>query len=175
MPAMMTYRRTLALEVGGFRSRDVLAISEDYEFHIRLAARARSWRPVTRSLVVKRLRSESLSARHALECQTCTGLAVELLAPELPARYRQVLSEKVARTVGPLLDMGATEEAARAARLARKLGPPRFPDRPVGFRMLARATTQETAERLSRVYRRMLPAGIRARLGWREGAVPSTA
>jgi hypothetical protein len=175
MPAMITYRRALALEVGGFRSREVLPIAEDYEFHIRLAARARKWRPVPRSLVIKRLRSESLSARHALECLTCTSAAAEMLSRELPTKYRQALSEKVATTVGPLYAIGATAEAARAARLARKLGPPRFPDRPLGFRVLARTTTQETAERLGQVYRRLLPAALRERIGYRADVAAKTA
>ena len=162
-----TARRSLVLQVGGFRTRDVLAQSEDFEFHLRLAASARDrYAVIPRSLVIQRLRPGSHSSDERVVWDSASS-AVRLLAAELPAKYRQDLSDAAARIASRLFEMDAIAEARVAARLARELGPPRFPNRPAAYRMFASVFGQSAAERVGRIYRQLLPDSVRRALAAR--------
>lgn len=159
-----TARRALVMRVGGFRTRDVLAQSEDFEFHLRLAGAAGDrYAVIPRSLVIQRLRPGSHSSNERVVWDSASS-AVRLLATELPRKYRQDLSDAAARIASRLFEIGAVPEGRRAARLARDLGRPRFPNRPAGYRMLASVFGQAAAEGIGRVYRRLLPDGVRRTL-----------
>jgi hypothetical protein len=166
-----TFRRELGLRIGGFRTRSVLAQSEDFDFHVRLAAAARRWTAIPRPLIVQRLRAGSHS-RDTVACWTSASAAIELLSGQLPLQYRQGLSDAAGRVAAKLFDLGADAEALHACRVARRLGSPRFADRPLGYRMLAAVTGQATAERAGRLYRRLMPDGVRRALRRAEPTTP---
>jgi hypothetical protein len=157
-----TFRRGLALEIGGFRPREVLAQSEDFDFHIRLAAAARSYAVVSRPLIIQRLRSGSHSAD--LEaCWTSAVRAVELLADTLPAQYRIDAADAAARLGSELYAIRSPSHAREAFRLARRLGPARFLHRPRGYRLVAQLLGPSAAEWVGATYRRIIPERLRRR------------
>lgn len=152
-----TFRRTLGVAIGGFRSRELLRQSEDFDFHIRLAAAASSWEVVDQSLVIQRLRAGSHSADHVQVWSSATK-AIQLLVDDLPGEYRQELSEAAARVGSRLFELHARPEARLAFRLARTLGRPRFLHRSREYRLTARILGPEIAEwtgRLLQALRRL--------------------
>jgi glycosyltransferase involved in cell wall biosynthesis len=158
-----TFRRALALEIGGFRPREILAQSEDFDFHIRLAAAARSYTVVSRPLIIQRLRSGSHSA-DLESCWTSALRSVELLADTLPPQYRVDAADAAARIGSELYAINSRSQARAAFRLADSLGPARFLHRPRGYRMVARLLGPGAAEWVAAAYRRIIPKGVRASL-----------
>lgn len=155
-----TFRRTLGLEVGGFRPRDVLAQSEDFDFHIRLAAAARRFVVIDRPLIIQRLRSGSHSADME-SCWTSAVRATELLAGTLPERYRTDVADAAARFGSELYAMGSHAHARKAFAVARRIGPARFRHRPRHYRFVARLLGAGVAEWLATAYRGAVPAFLR--------------
>ena len=159
-----TSRRSLALSIGGFRTREILRQSEDFDFHLRLAAAAGNrYVVIPESLVIQRLRSGS----HSSDTRAVWVSAAESLrslGTELPARYRQDLSDASARIASRLFEIGASIEARATAAHARKLGRPRFPNRPFAYRVAAAVLGQAAAEGIGRAYRRVLPDRFRRSL-----------
>lgn len=157
-----TFRRELALSVGGFRTRDVLSQSEDFDFHIRLAAAAKSFVVITRPLIIQRLRAGSHSAD--MESVWASAVrAVELLAETLPSHYRVDAADAAARFGSELYAIDSHADARRAFRLARRLGPARFRHRSRSYRGLARLIGPSAAEWIGTVYRRLIPERVRRR------------
>jgi GT2 family glycosyltransferase len=156
-----TSRRSLVMAIGGFRTREILPQSEDFDFHIRLAAAAGDrYAVVPESLVIQRLRSGSHSSDRR-SVWTSAIAAIRLLADELPHRYRQDLSDAAARFASRLFALGEVADGRAAARFARDLGRPRFANRPAAYRLIARVLGQSAAERVGRAYRRLRPAPLR--------------
>jgi glycosyltransferase involved in cell wall biosynthesis len=155
-----TFRRTLGLEVGGFRPRDVLAQSEDFDFHIRLAAAARRFVVIDRPLIIQRLRAGSHSADMEA-CWTSAVRATELLADALPARYRTDVADAAARFGSELYAIGSRQHARKAFDVARRVGPARFSHRPRHYRLVARLLGAGVAEWLATAYRGVIPAALR--------------
>lgn len=143
-----TYRRELGMSIGGFAGQELLAQSEDFHFHIRLAASARSWRVIPRSLVIQRLRAGSHSSDQV--SVWVSGLrAVELLTGELSQTYRADLADAAARIGSRLFALGARRDARLAFQLARWIAQPTFRHRSRSYRIVAQLLGQETAERVS--------------------------
>lgn len=157
-----TVRREAALAAGGYR--ESLRQSEDFDFHVRVAALARGVAAVDEPLIEKRNRPDSYSGREQGAVWTCAVEAVRLLAGELPARYRGDLAEKAA-VAGSMLYRRGDVPAARAAfALARELGRPAYSHQRGGYRLVARALGPEAAEWLGARYRRLLPEPVRRTL-----------
>jgi glycosyltransferase involved in cell wall biosynthesis len=156
-----TYRRTFLEQVGGYRVG--LWQSEDYDFHIRLAARHPHYTVIPESLVLIRDRPASRSKKQ-VEVYTSALQALQSLANELPARYRPDLAVAAASAGTKLYALGARQTARQGFRMARKLGPPDFGDRPTLYRLLARYFGQEFGEFLGCSYRALFPASWRAGL-----------
>jgi glycosyltransferase involved in cell wall biosynthesis len=159
-----TYRVALARRLGGYLTRDVLTQSEDFHFHVRLAAAAETYTFLTEPLITQRIRAGSSSSDRRA-CWTSAAAAVEMLSRELPRSYEQDLSDASARIAAQLYQLRVWDDADAASRQARKLGRPNFHDRPLHYRLLARALGQPVAERAGRVYRRLLPPAMRRVLG----------
>jgi len=157
-----TFRRALALAIGGFRSREVLAQSEDFDFHIRLAAAARDYTVIDRPLIIQRLRLNSHSADME-SCWTSAVRAIELLANTLPPQYRGDAADAAARVGSELYAIRSRSHAREAFRLSRRLGPARFRHRPRGYRVVARLLGPTAAEWVAATYRRMIPERVRRR------------
>lgn len=157
-----TFRRALAIEVGGFRPREVLAQSEDFDFHIRLAAAAKSVAVIPRSLIIQRLRSGSHSADMEA-CWTSAVRAIELLSETLPPQYRVDTADAAARVGSELYAIHAAVEARCAFRLARRIASPRYLHRSRGYRVVAKLFGPGLAEWVSTSYRRLVPER------WRRG------
>ena len=158
-----TFRRSLALGIGGFRTREILAQSEDFDFHIRLAAAARSFTVISRPLIIQRLRSGSHSA-DLESCWTSAVRAIELLADGLPSKYRTDAADAAARVGSELYAIRSRSHARGAFRLARRLGPARFLHRPRGYRVIARLFGPGAAEWIAATYRRIVPERLRRRV-----------
>jgi glycosyltransferase involved in cell wall biosynthesis len=140
-----TFRRELALRIGAFRTREVLQQSEDFDFHIRLAAAAQSRAVIRRPLIVQRLRADSHSA-DLKSCWTSARDAIALLSKDLPDTYQSDLASASARVGSELFAIGEHADARNAYRLARRLGAPSFLHRPASYRIVARIFGQEAAE-----------------------------
>jgi glycosyltransferase involved in cell wall biosynthesis len=156
-----TYRRDAIRRVGGYR--EGLSQSEDFDFHVRLAASGISFVIIDRPLVHIRVRTESRSQNH-LEVWLDALQAIELLAAELPARYRQDLAERCAGAGMMLHHLHAHEASRRAFDLARELGAPSYSGRPPAYRFVAGAFSPFLAETLASMYRAMLPIVLRKSL-----------
>jgi len=156
----------LVAALGGYR--ETLWQSEDFDFHIRLAASGIRYTIVDEPLVIQRIRNESRSQNH---CEAAVGMveSLRLLDAELPARYRPALAERAARAGSVLFRAGAESDASTAFNLAAALGHPTFAHERRLYRVLARAFGPERAERAGSLYRDLLPHAMRHRLaeaGW---------
>ena len=157
-----TFRRELALSVGGFRPREVLAQSEDFDFHIRLAAAAKSFVVITRPLIIQRLRAGSHSADMDSVWMSAVR-AIELLSESLPTKYRTDAADAAARVGSELYAIRSRRHAREAFALARQLGPPRYRHRPRVYRIVAQLIGPTAAEWVGETYRRVIPEGLRRR------------
>lgn len=165
LPAAGTYRRRAVLAVGGYR--ESLWQSEDFDFHVRLAASGITYAVVLEPLVTFRVRPHGRSQRR-VEVWTSAVAAIEQLAGELPTGYRPDLAEAAARAGSQLFRLGARSEARRAFKLAKRLGPPTFAGQRRLYRTLARRVGPAMAEYAGGAYRK-LPGAWREYLasrGW---------
>ena len=156
-----TYRRDLLLELGGYR--EALWQAEDYDFHIRLAARGVRYRLVDTALVTIRVRSEGRSSNQR-EVWSSALQALKLQATELPTAYSNELAEMAAYVGSQLFKLGARHTAGEAFQLAYSLGPPTYVRQRRSYRLLAGALGPEAAEWISASYRRLLPEPLRRAL-----------
>lgn len=156
-----TYRRTLVDALGGYRAS--LWQSEDYDFHVRLAARQPIYRLLFDPLVHIRLRPESRSQNFS-EVWKCRLDALTLLGAELPPFYRGELSEAATRVGSELFRLGEREEARRAFDLAVHFGPPQFQNQQRLYRLIARGLGPQTAEWVGSFYRHVLPSKVREKI-----------
>lgn len=159
-----TYRRCAVLAVGGYR--EALWQSEDWEFHVRLAACGITYQIISEPLVMQRVRAGSRS-QNQQEVFNSAVQGIALLAEELPARYRPELSDAAARAGMSLYRIGAHADARGAFSLARKLGRPKLRGEHSFYRLAASLIGLEGAERAGSVYRRLVPASVR---GWTRSA-----
>ncbi len=54
VPSCATYKKSIAMEVKGFQSRFEFPVSEDYDFHLRLATKVQSHTVIAKDLVLQR-------------------------------------------------------------------------------------------------------------------------
>jgi glycosyltransferase involved in cell wall biosynthesis len=161
-----TYLRDRVMAVGGYRV--ALWQSEDFDFHVRLALSGLSYAVVPEPLVTIRVRAAGRS-QDRVQTWGCIVNAVEALVAEVPAWYRRDLADTAARAGSALYKLGARGEARRAFALAKRLGPPTFQSERRFYRVLARSLGPQAVERISSVYRGLMPIGVRAFLssrGW---------
>jgi hypothetical protein len=156
-----TYRRSHLLAIGGYRMD--LAQSEDWEFHIRLAASGIDYTLLSEPLVLQRLRDGGRHHQSVDVWVSCCD-AVIGLADQLPRRYRPDLADAAARAGSHLFALGARAHARKAFELAERLGPSRCAHQRPIYRVLAHAVGFETAERLALAYRHILPSELRAHI-----------
>jgi len=161
-----TYRREAVQAIGGYRTS--LWQSEDFDFHVRLAASGPKYAVITDPLVIIRVRP---GGRSRNQVQTWSGYveAIANLANELPRSYRSDLADAAGRAGSTLFKLGARAEASAAFKLAGWLGPPRFSSQRPLYRALVSSVGFERTEQLAQAYRNVLPAGLRAYIGGRRG------
>lgn len=149
-PLATTIRRETARLAGPWTG--ALRQSEDYYYHVRLAAAAASYVAIQEPLVAKRNRGGSHS-HDLVAVWTEAVRAIEMLSTELPSRYRPDLADAAARAGGHLFKLGARTEARRAFGVALQLGPPSFAAARRLYRTVARTFGPMTAEYLGAAYR----------------------
>lgn len=152
-------RRVSALAIGGYR--ETLRQSEDFDYHVRLAASGIRWAVIPEALVVRRTRLSSYSSQAWPDVWVSLVEAARHLACELPPRYRPDLADAATRAGAHLFRLGARRDAREAFALAVTLGLPACRDRPWMYRWLARSAGLEFAESLAAAYRTVIPEGIR--------------
>jgi len=158
LPSAATCRTSLLRKVGGYP--EDLPQSEDFLFHVRIAAQAPQIRAITESLVIKRSHPGNRS-RDQVEVWHCTLKAVLMLTMELPERYVRDLAEAAARVGSVLFSMGDLEGARKAFRAATALGPAQHFHRSPVFRWLARMLGQEPAEHFGSLYGKLAPTKLK--------------
>jgi glycosyltransferase involved in cell wall biosynthesis len=164
LPASGSYRRNNLLEVGGYC--EGLWQSEDWEFHVRLAASGLQYVVIDEPLVGIRLRNKSRS-QNRIEVWRDAVRAVSSLAQELPLQYRNDLANAAVRFGAALFQLGDKEQARVAFKLAWEIGPPSLDRQKKLYRILAKTLGFEWAEYASSLYRRMLPEKFRQFMGAR--------
>jgi hypothetical protein len=156
-----TYLKSTIESIGGYRSD--LWQSEDYDFHIRLAAAHPSVAIIDEPLVHIRLRPDSRSQKQT-EVWTSAVQAIAQLSDELPSTYRLDLAEAAAKAGSMLFRNGDKAAARQAFVLAKRLGPPAYLREQEPYRFIARNFGQELAERLGALYRLCLPETLRRQM-----------
>lgn len=158
LAAAATYRKASVLAIGGYR--ETLLHSEDYDFGVRLAASGIRYKILLEPLVIKLLRSESYSQN---QVAAAAGMAesIRMLATEIPSQYHPDLVERLAGIGVNFYKQGETARARWVFGLVNELGTPRFIYQRAPYRVLARTIGPENAERLSAIYRRVLPESVR--------------
>jgi glycosyltransferase involved in cell wall biosynthesis len=154
-----TYRRNLVESLGGYR--EGVWQSEDWDFHVRLAAARPRFTTIRKSLVAIDVRLAGRSQRRS-EVWSSQLDAISVLARELPPGVHGELAEAAAHASGELFRLGERERAARGFDLATGLGDPKYSGRPQFYRVLASLVSPLFAERISESYRRFVPARLRA-------------
>jgi GT2 family glycosyltransferase len=145
-----TYRRENVLAIGGYREQ--LWQSEDYDFHVRLAASGIRYEIIDEPLVRIRIRTDSRS-QNRVEVWTSALDAIRFLANELDPQYKPDLAEKAVQVGSILFKAGAREEARLAFRTAQELGPPTYNQQRRLYGLVARSLGPEAAERFGQLYR----------------------
>jgi glycosyltransferase involved in cell wall biosynthesis len=163
-----TYRRDAVLSIGGYR--ESLWQSEDFDFHVRLAARSVRFRLVPEPLVRIRLHAKSRS-RKVIEVWESDLDMVNLLSNELESHYHPDLAELASIAAAHLFRAGRFRSARRGFALARRLGPPIFQGRPRAYKFIATYACPEVAEVLGGFWRVLFPERLRRHL--RECGLPS--
>jgi glycosyltransferase involved in cell wall biosynthesis len=156
-----TYRRSCVVAIGGYREQ--LWQSEDFDFHIRLAASGVSYKIIREPLVIIRLRASGRS-RNQVEVWASAVEAITFLSKELPSDYYPILAEKAAYCGSVLFRLGAHTVARKAFQLAHELGPPTFRGRRALYRGMAKLFGPLVAERMGSLCRRVLPEWVRRHL-----------
>jgi len=166
LPACGTYRREVVLQMDGYRE-DIWQ-SEDYDFHIRLAARGVCYEIIPDSLILQRVRPSGRS-QNQVEVWSSAIKAIRMLSEELPPKYLRDLADAAAKAGSILFRIGARKSAREAFRLAYALGRPPFSHARRLYRGVAKIVGVEMAEYASTFYRRFVPLKIRRYLvekGW---------
>lgn len=153
-----TYRRSLIHSLGGYRT--ALWQSEDFDFHVRLAAKGIRYGLIDEALVHIRIRPESRS-QNQNEVWVYRLRGLRLLISELDAKYQPAIAEAAVGIGSKLFQIGARTEAHEAFQLAQEVGPPRFEQQAAFYRYIAKCFGPETAEWMGLIYRRMLPTPLR--------------
>ena len=162
-----TLRREVGLRIDGFRTREVLPLCEDFDFHVRLAATGISYAILPTPLVSIRIRPDSLSRSNGQTKTECwlSGLhAIRLLSSELHWQYRPHCANAAARFATQLFREGAYRQAREAFAFAWELGPPDLGWQRGWYRLVAGLLGPMMAEHIGKSYRACIPAGIRQRL-----------
>lgn len=150
LPASTTFKRELAIRIGGYEPRAVLEQSEDFHFHIKLGLLKPITLKIEKALVIQRLRPNSNSHSAGLLVCHQSGLkALNLLADELIKAYKPDLAESYSRIGYSLYVLGDINNARVAFKKAKELGLKKFPGRSKYFVILARIFGQELAEQIS--------------------------
>jgi glycosyltransferase involved in cell wall biosynthesis len=166
LPASGTYRRQNVLAIGGYR--EDLWQSEDYDFHIRLAASGIRFMVIGHPLVTIRVREASRS-QNQVEVWESAVQSIRMLATEIDSKYRPELASRAVLAGSTLYKAGAHQQARTAFQLAEELGPPTYEGQRPLYRAIARTLGPVAAERCSSIYRSLIPNVSRkylADLGW---------
>jgi len=158
LPAGGTYLKDRVLGIGGY-SCDYWQ-SEDYDFHIRLAAAGLRFAVIQRPLVWQRHHPNNRS-KDQIRVWSDSIRILGKLSTSLPAQYRQDVCDAIVARGRILHQIGATEEARQAFALAGRIGQPRLPGESFLYRILARSLGLDLTERLGSAYRLVLPARVR--------------
>jgi glycosyltransferase involved in cell wall biosynthesis len=156
-----TYRRSRVLALGGYREE--LVQSEDFDFHIRLAASGPSYAVIADPFVLIRVRAESRS-QDSVAVWSEAVRSIRKLVLELGPEYRPDLADAAAFAGLVLYRQGARREARAAFSLAREVGPPALRRQHLLYRVAARFLGLEGAERVATLYRRVAPPALRSYL-----------
>lgn len=155
-----TYRRQRIVELGGYREQ--FWQSEDWDFHIRLAATNPSYQLIDEPLVRIRLRSDGRSTQRG-EVYMSALQILRTQAQELPQIYHKDLAERSIMLGSQCFQLGLYPQARSAFYFAYEIGPPDFVATRPMYRMLARTFGPEPAEWVSLAYRKLIPECIRRR------------
>ncbi len=153
-----TYRTSLVNEIGGYR--ECLWQSEDFDFHIRLAAKGIKYK-IVREPLIMRTQKAGRSIREN-EVYLSQLKAVELLSNELESFYKRELSEAAARIGSKLYKLGLYDDAKKSFNLAYQLGTPRYLSQGFLYKFSAKIFGPIASEKISAVYRKTLPSYIRS-------------
>ena len=151
-----TYRRSAVLAIGGYR--EALWQTEDFDFHIRLAASNPRYTVITEPLVTRLRVGRS---KNQAEVWGCALETISSAAQELPRQYRPDLAERAAGVGSILFQLGLRVKARQAFRLADELGPPTLKSRGPLYRRIARHLGPEWAEWAGWAWRRLVPSRVR--------------
>jgi glycosyltransferase involved in cell wall biosynthesis len=153
-----TYSKDLVLRAGGYRT--ALWQSEDFDFHLRLLALTPKSLLVREPLIGIRLHSASRSNDEAA-CLKDLVKSLQLVAPDLPAKYHPHICERLGGAACVLFRLGDVPGGEYALQLAKKFGRPTFSKERLGFRGLARVLGPARAVRATVAYRSVLPRRFR--------------
>ena len=159
-----TFRKNIGLSIGGFRTREILSQSEDFDFHIPLAATGATYTSILEPLIIQRLRTDSHSSSNITACWTSALKAVELFEAELPKKYRSNLASAASRIGSHLFAAGETGLARVAFRLSRRLGEVDHSERGGIYSLIALFLGQYSAEVAGRCYRCIVPECLRKKI-----------
>jgi glycosyltransferase involved in cell wall biosynthesis len=160
LPACGTYRRERVLGIGGYSEK--YWQSEDYDFHIRLAASGPRFGVILRPLVRQRLHDRNRSGDRRRVWADGVRI-LETLSLELDPEYRPDVCDALVRAGRTLYGLGAIPEARNAFAKANRIGDPRYPGESAAYRFVACGCGPIFAERVGLAYRALLPDRIRAR------------
>lgn len=152
------YRTEIIRSVGGYN--ESVWLSEDFEFHLRLARAGVRYTVLDTPLVHVRARPESRS-RNLVGRWSDVLKALEAVFPSLPREYMGDLAERAAQVGAVLYKLGARDRAKDGFELAQKAGKPTYAGQPWPYKVVAQRLGPLTAERATHVYRRAFPHPLR--------------
>lgn len=162
LPGSTTFKPEDALAIGGFRSDELLQ-AEDYEFNVRLVYNARTIKVISKPLMIQRFRKDGLS-KNGEQCYLEGMKAIRLLVKYLPKEYHQSLAVRSALNGKIFYEIKNIHAAEDAFMLANQLSPDYINEDPLLYRKLTKLFGQMSAEKISEVYRDLLPRRLRAKM-----------
>lgn len=148
----ITYRKEHALKLGGFKLRDILAQSEDFEFHIRLVNSSKTWDVILESIVIQQLRDDSHShiSVNKKDVWLSAIRALEINRDIIDDKYTQVIAERIYLCAVQLYRLNEFAHAKKAFDKARKIAQPFYSGRSKAYILIAKNLNEMIAERISR-------------------------
>ncbi|MDB6118648.1 MAG: glycosyltransferase, group 2 family protein [Verrucomicrobiaceae bacterium] len=153
-----TYKRELLLSMGGYDAGQWQ--SEDFDFHVRLAATKPLYETILSPLISIRIRPEGRSNNWLGTWRDALRSCIAMQAV-LPEEYHHELANTTAHFAAQLYRTGDKEAAKRGFQAARALSTLTFPNESLLYRVIAMIAGPILAEKAGRWYRLILPPFLR--------------
>lgn len=146
-----TLKTEIVRKIGGYKTRQELPQSEDYEFHVRYVFKIQSFSVQRAPLINLNIRENSNSSSNWGEVYISGLNGLKIISQDLPVQYQPYLVEKGENVIYHLIQLGHYQYAKEGIAFLLKLNRPAFKHRSSIFRIVNTFFGWYAAERISKI------------------------